>query len=132
MAERPPEPTTNHGSERDICRKLLATCHLSVAERRALPCGRARFSVLVAAVQEALTESGWFPFEIEPGRDIGARAVLESRDDDLWVHEQHEVGMMRYSPIRSFVAADVSDALHAYVDALGGAPIDGVEIDWQR
>jgi len=116
--------------ERELCRKLLATHHLSVPERQALPGGRARFSVLVAAVQQTLAESSWFPYELTPGQDIGNGAVLESRDGQLWVHEQHEVGVMRYSTIRSFLVSDVSDAVRAYVDANGGAPIDGVAIDW--
>ena len=73
-------------SEQDLCRKLLAKHHLSVAERQALPNGRVRFSVLVAAVQEALAECGWFPFELNPDRDIGEGAVLESRNGELWVH----------------------------------------------
>ncbi len=117
-------------SEKELCHKLLATRHLSVAERQALPNGRARFSVLVVAVRQALSESNWFPFALEPDRDIGDGVVLESRDGEFWVHEQHEVGVMRFSPIRSFVVSDVSDAVRAYVDANGGAPIDGVEIDW--
>ena len=118
-------------SERDLGRKLLATYHLSVPERQALPGGRVRFSVLVAAVQDALGDSGWFPFELKPGQDIGEGAVLESRHDEFWVHEQHEVGLMRYSPIRSFRATDLSDAVRAYIKANGGSPIDGVPIDWQ-
>ena len=39
-----------------------------------------------------------------PGQMIGERAVLESRNGELWVYEQHEVGMMRFcrfAPFRS-------------------------------
>jgi hypothetical protein len=118
-------------SEQDLCRKLLAEHHLSVPERQALPDGRARFSVLVAAVQQALSDTGWFPFQVKPGRDIGEGAVLELRDGELWVHEQHEVGVMRYSPIHSFPVAGIEEAVRAYVKANGGGPIDGVTIDWQ-
>lgn len=118
-------------NEQDLCRKLLAEHHLSVPERRALPEGRARFSVLVAAVQEALSHTGWFPVQLTPGRDIGEGAVLELREDGLWVHEQHEVGVMRYSAIRSFRVTGVAEAVRAYVEANGGGPIDGVAIDWQ-
>ena len=118
-------------SEQELCRKLLATLHLNVAERRALPKGRARFSVLVAAVEHVLSEFSWFPFVLERGAEIGDGAVIECRDGEIWVHEQHEVGVMRYSPIRSFVVSDASDAVRAYVEANGGAPIDGVDIDWQ-
>jgi len=118
-------------SEQDLGRKLLATYHLSVSERQALPAGRVRFSVLVSGIREALSELGWFPFQLKPGQDIGEGAVLESRDGEIWVHEQHEVGVMRYSPIHSFRVVDVSEAVRAYIKANGGSPIDGVAIDWQ-
>ena len=118
-------------SEQDLCRKLLAEHHLSVPERRALPEGRARFSVLVAAVRETLSQTGWFPSRLRPGQEIGEGVVLELRDGALWVHEQHEVGVMRYSAIRSFRATGVAEAVRAYVEANGGGPIDGVAIDWQ-
>jgi hypothetical protein len=117
-------------SELELCRKLLATSHLSVPERRALPNGRARFSVLVAAAQEALAESGWFPFELKPDQDLGDRAVLEFRDGEFWVHEQHEIGVMRFSPIQSFPVDNVADAVRHYIKANRGDPIDGVPVDW--
>ena len=117
-------------SERDLCRKLLATLHLNVPERQALPNGRARLSVLVEVVREALSETGWFPREFVPGQMIGEGAVLESRNGELWVHEQHEVGMMRFSPIRSFPVRSAAEAVRVYVKANGGPPIDGVEIEW--
>ena len=117
-------------SEVEVCRKLLATHHLSVAERRALPDRRARLSVLVAAVQQALAETGWFPYELQSGEDIGSGAVLESRDGNLWVHEQHEVGVTRFSEVRSFMVPELPTAIRAYVHATGGAPIDGVAVDW--
>ena len=118
-------------SEEDLGRKLLVKLHLSVPERRELPGGRARFSVLVAVVQRALSDSGWFPFPLVPGRDIGEGAILEARNGEFWVHEQHEVGVMRYSPISSFRVSDIAGAVRAYIKANGGVPIDGVPIDWE-
>lgn len=118
-------------TEQDLGRKLLAKHHLSVPERRSLPNGCIRFSALVAAVEQELATSGWFPFRLKPGRDIGEGAVLESRNSELWVHEQHEVGVSRYSPIRSSRVTSTAEAVRAYVAANGGSPIDGVPIDWQ-
>ncbi len=117
-------------SEKNLGCKLLATHHLSIPERQGLPNGRVRFSILVEAVQDVLSQSGWFPSELRPGKDIGEGAVLESRDGELWVHEQHEIGVMRCSPIRSFRVTDVPEAVRAYIKANGGDPIDGVEVDW--
>ena len=116
--------------ERALAHKLLATYHLNVTERAALPQGRIRLSAMVAAVSAALTATDWFPRELKPGAEIGDGAVLERRGDDIWVHEQHESGVMRYGPVQSFRVSDIAAGVRAYVRAVGGAPIDGVPIDW--
>jgi len=117
--------------ERELGRKLLAEHHLSVPERRWLPGGRIRFSDLVAAVDEGLAESGWFPHPLRPDHVIGEGALVEARQGELWLHEQHEVGVGRFGPIRSYQVADLAEAVRAYIDADGGAPLDGVAVDWE-
>src|SRR5688572_23419531 len=115
-------------TERELCFKLLKTLHLSVPERAFLPNGRARFSVLVEVVANALEQNGWFPFPLRPGNDIGEGVVLESRAGRVWVHEQHEVGVGRFGPIRSHEVSSVAEGVRAYIDANHGPPIDGVPI----
>ena len=116
--------------ETDLGYKLLTTFHLDVAERCELPDARMKFSTLVAVVGEALEETGWFPVELAPGEDIGQGAVAEFRDGVYRVHEQHEIGVSRYSAIRVFTVEDVAAVTRAYISAIGGSPIDGVDIDW--
>ena len=84
-------------SERSLCRKLLATYHLSVQERQALPRGQARFSVFVAVVEAMLRETGWFPAPLPAGGDIGSGARIELREGEVWLHEQWEIGVNRFS-----------------------------------
>jgi len=116
--------------EKALCLKLLSKLHLSVPERQALPNQRARFSVIVRAVRESLESTGFFPFRYEPGSTIGEGAVIESRDGDLWVHEQHECGVGRYGEVESHVVPSIEAAVRAYINIHGGSPIDGVEIDF--
>jgi hypothetical protein len=118
--------------ERELCLKLLKTLHLSVPERASLPNGHARFSVLVQAVGDALEQNGWFPFPLRPGSDLGEGVVLESRAGRVWVHEQHEVGVGRFGPIRSYAVSSVADGVRAYIDANHGSPIDGVQVAWRE
>ena len=120
-----------HGcSEKALCHRLLAALHLNVIERQSLPGVRARFSVMVAAVDEALAAHGWFPRPVVPGRDIGSGAVLEWRGGEVWLHEQHEVGVFRFGPVRSRRVSSVATAARAYIEANGGEPFDGVPIVW--
>jgi hypothetical protein len=116
--------------ELELCRKLITDLHLSVPERKLLPRGHARFSILVAAVQEALDVSGWFPYQITPGQEIGSAAVLEMRDDAIWMHEQFEIGYLRYSPIQSTRFRNVPKAVRAFIERDNASAIDGVPVDW--
>ena len=120
-------------SEQDLCRKLIVTSHLSVSERGALPHGRARFSVIRQLILESLESEGWFPQRIEPGRDIGEGAVLESRTRGFWLHEQHEAGIGRFGPIQSREVSSVDEAVRLFIIAHHGwnPTIDGVSIDWE-
>ena len=120
-------------SEKDLCRKLIVTSHLSVSERETLPGGRARFSVIRQLILESLESEGWFPQRIEPGRDIGEGAVLESRTSGFWLHEQHEAGGARFGPIQSREVSSVDEAARLFMVACHGwnPTIDGVSIDWE-
>jgi hypothetical protein len=57
-------------------------------------------------------------------------ALLERRGSDLWVHERYESGVGRLGPVRSPPVGTMLEAIRRYVAANGGAPIDGVAIDW--
>jgi len=100
--------------EKALCLKLLSKLHLSVPERRALPNRRARFSVIVQVVRDALESSGFFPFRYEPGSAIGEGAVIERRDGEVWLHEQHACGLGRYGDVvESRVLPSLESAIRA-------------------
>ena len=119
-------------TERQLGLKLLATLHLNVPERASLPYGSVGLSALVLAVDEILEQSNWFPKPMLPGQDIGGSAAIERRGNEIWVHEQHEISVAGFGPVNSTQANDVASAIRAFVQAQGGSPIDGVEIDWSR
>ncbi|MEM8556567.1 MAG: hypothetical protein AAGG50_01880 [Bacteroidota bacterium] len=112
-----------------LCEQLLDTGHLNVPERRALPDGRARFSVLVAAAAAILQADGSLPRPETRSLDfMGVR--LEADGEQVHLHEQYEVGVARFGPVRTRTFASVSEAVRAYVEILGPDHIDGVPIDY--
>jgi hypothetical protein len=61
----------DHSSEeKELIRKLAATWHLNVPERRALPGGRAKASLLLDAIEEELCSGGWYPPDGKPEDDF--------------------------------------------------------------
>ena len=116
-------------SEAALCRKLLETLHLSVPERQALPGGRARFSVLLAAAADVLGSASWLPPERRPTEPFDG-ILIEARPDGYWLHERHEVGVGRSSSVASRRAEGLTEAVEAYLHSAGGAAVDGVPIDY--
>ncbi len=115
--------------EAELTRKLADTFHLSVPERADLPGGRVRWSVLVSAVGESLAESGWFPKDWRPDQPYDG-VIIEARADGFMLHERREIGMARFSEVRSVPANSLDDAVRTLVATMFGDDIDGARIDW--
>jgi hypothetical protein len=115
---------------RELCAKLLETLHLNVPERQRLPTKGAPFSEMVAGVEQRLVRDHWFPIHLVPGTVIGQGATIELRAGNIWVHEQREVGVSRFSEIRSYPVRSVGEAVRKFIAAVGGPPLDGVTVDW--
>ena len=115
---------------RELSLKLLETLHLNVPERKELPSGGVPFSEMVAAVEQRLADRGWFPVRIVPGELIGDGATIELCDGEIWLHEQHEIGIGRFSEIESRRVASIGDAVRRLIEVDRGSPIDGVRVDW--
>jgi hypothetical protein len=114
---------------RQICLKLLDTLHLTAEDRRELGGERLLFSSLIAIARASLDEVGFMPAGLRPDHEFEG-VVIEKRDNTYIVHECHEIGVGRYSPVKTRVAKDLADALRAYVRAHGGTAIDGVPINF--
>ena len=117
---------------RELALKLLSTLHLNVPERKSLPAQGIPFSALVDAVESQISNGGSFPAALSGMSPIGDGARIEVRSGDIWLHEQHEIGVGRYSDIASRRMSSMSDAVKAFVFAIGGPPIDGIAVDWSH
>jgi hypothetical protein len=115
---------------RELCVRLLETLHLNVPERQRLPTEGAPFSEMVAGVEQRLARDHWFPIQLTAGTIIGQGATIELRAESIWVHEQGEIGVSRFSEIRSYPVGSVNEAVRILIRAVGGSPLDGVTVDW--
>jgi hypothetical protein len=118
--------------ELDLSEKLLRTFHLSVPDRALLVGGRARLSTLVAAAARYLDETHTLPEGWRSPMPYDG-VVIERRGDDYWLHERHEIGMLRYSPVKSRKASDLTEAVRYYVQRFGkDGQLDGIPIDFDQ
>ena len=118
--------TTN--GEKELALKLLSTFHLNVEERQALPHGHISFSVAQAAVSEQLSETGWFPRPFSSDEEFGDWAIIEQSKDSIWLHQQFEIGVGRFSSVQSKKVRSLKKALRLYIKHYGGPSIDGIDI----
>jgi hypothetical protein len=123
---------TAESEPRELALKLLSTLHLNVPERKSIPPKGIQFSTLVDAVESQISNGGWFPVPLSGLPPIGEGARIEVRGGEIWLHEQHEIGVGRYSDITSRRVSSMSDAVKAFVFAIGGPPIDGIAVDWSH
>jgi hypothetical protein len=86
------EPTT----EADLVRKLVATWHLNVPERRRLPGGRVKASLILDAIEEELRAGGWYPAGTRPEDDFAGRLIEQTADGTCRIYWKYEVSFQRY------------------------------------
>ncbi len=123
---KPGQPDTHA-----LARRLIETFHLSVAERAALPDGKMPRGSLFSAAEQILTQSNWLP----PGASTdgpfdGVR--IELRSDGCTIHEQHEIGVMRFSELQSHPADTLEEAIDFFLERTFGDQFDGIRVDKTR
>src|SRR5262249_35639285 len=117
--------------EREVVRKLVLTGHISVPERKALPGGTAKASVIRSVLEETLASgcpfrAWWLPDDSMVGCEIGYRGIGAGCVE--WAYsgaEGERTGVREYSGIAEAAAVLVGEARQFL-----GRDIDGVPIDW--
>ncbi len=118
-------------AETELVRKLLHTGHINVPERRALPGGRARASLIVSAIEEGL-QSGhplrawWMPDDSMIGCQIEYRGIAPGRVDWRYSGIEGKLTSSREYPSMR----EAAEAIAREARTLLGDHIDGVPIDW--
>jgi len=115
--------STSETEMRELALELLSTLHLNVPERNSLPSKGIPFSSLVDTVESQISNGRWFPAPLSGSPPIGGGARIEVRGREIWLHEQHDIGVGRYSDIASRRMSSLSDAVKAFVLANAGQSI---------
>ena len=117
-------------SEKELIRKLVDTCHLNVPERRGLPGGRAKASLILDAIEETLRTGGWFPSGMRPEDDYAGGLIELSPDGHCKIYWKSEFSFLRYEldAVGDFETA--REAARTLIRATFGEQIDGIAIDW--
>jgi len=115
--------------EKDLVRKLVTSWHLSVPERRALPNGKARGSLIYSAIEEVLKCEGWFPPDWRPNGFFNGVLIEYKSDGTCRLHVQAEVAYLQFEG-GVVEKCSLQEAVKSFVHKVVGADIDGVPIDW--
>jgi hypothetical protein len=116
--------------EKSLVRKLVTTWHLNVPERRALPGGKARISIVTEVIQEALESEGWFPPGCRPDDQFNGGLIEVRAGGSCRFYWNAEVSMCRFERVSVEEYRSTREAVVAYVTKSWGGSIDGVPLDW--
>src|SRR3954463_1932485 len=116
--------------ERELIRKLVSDWHLSAPERRSLPGGKIRGSLIYEAIEEVLNSERQFPVEWQP-EDSFTTGLIEGKEDGSYrITWKAESSMMHYEKVAQKEYASQRQAVEAFAHSFFGADIDGIPIDW--
>jgi len=117
--------------EKELVRKLVFTGHISVPERKALPGGTAKASLIQSVVEETLRSgrpfrAWWLPDDSMIGCEINYRG--EGLGWVGWTYsgiEGERIGAEKYGSTHK-----AAEALTRELRQFLGDNIDGIPIDW--
>lgn len=119
-------------TEAELVRKLIVKQHLNVPERRLLPGGRAKASLLLDTIEEILHQTGRLPIDWHEDAEFYGGLLVRQDDGTSRIDWKAEVGFMRYElcAVERFDSA--REAAETWLRKMFGDDIDSVPIDWDH
>lgn len=119
-------------TEGDLARKFVATWHLNVSERRALPSGSLPGSLLVAEICAAVEAKGWYPTDWRPADGFDGGLIELIGANRCKVYWKVECGVSRFALKEVNECDSLPEAARRYAVRFFGTNFDGIPIDWNR
>ena len=123
-------------NERELVEKLAIKWHLSVPERRMLPSGCVRGSVLMEIIEEkivkVLKNESFYPRHVEPEETFNGGVIEHKQNDSYAVYWHTEISLYRFGIYKTDHYSTFAETCTAYTKQTYGNDIDGVPIDWKH
>jgi hypothetical protein len=117
-------------SERDLIRKLVVDWHLNVPERKELSGGKAKVSLILAAIEEIVKDAGCYPATWQLEDDFSGAWIQRQADGSCIVYFKAEYAMCRTTVVRKVTCESPHAAAEMLLREEYGDEIDGVPLDW--
>jgi hypothetical protein len=118
--------------ERELAAKLVASWHLNVAERRAIPHGSLPGSLLVAEIGALVEAKGQYPVDWRLDEDFHGGLIERLSGRGCQINWKAECGVSRYELQAVQEFASVAEAAREYAIRFFRSNFDGIPIDWNR
>lgn len=116
--------------EKELITKLVTEWHLSVPERKELPKGKAKGSLIIESIEELLKLHGWFPRNWRPNEGFDGGLLELKSNKQCLLYCKNEVGMMRFELKEILIFFSIHEAVKTYAIRFLKNDIDGINIDW--
>ncbi len=124
-------------TERELLEKLLRKDHLSVPEKNLLPEGKAKASLLIEIIVNALEKTGSYPGPFTNSNSFGESCCLSIEKSGYLLMKNSEVGLQRFDIVYKKYFSDKIEAAKKFLELNYESPgyagtIDGIPIDWTQ
>lgn len=116
--------------ERDLIRKLIVDWHLNVPERKQLPGGKAKVSLMLDAIEDVINKHGCYPSGWRLDDDFSGAWIERQADGSCIVYFKAEYAMCRTTVVRKVSCNSPRAAAEVLLREEYGNDIDGVPLDW--
>lgn len=118
------------GDDLELVRKLAATWHLNVPERRRLPSGCVQASRLLDAIVAELHSGGYYPPGVAPTDDFTGGLLELAPDGSCRTYWKTRISVSQVETSEVVQHEDPRDAAAVLIRTLFNDGIDGIPIDW--
>lgn len=120
----------NRSHEKILTEKLLTKFHLNNIERKELPDGKVKFSMIVTVIKEILSESGWFPKDWRLDMSFCGGLLEIISENKVNFYHKEEIALNKYKVIEVKKNLKIEKATYKFLKTTFGSQIDGIEIDF--
>lgn len=117
-------------TEFEITEKLLKEFHINVLERKLLPAGKVKMSMIKKVINKILKNTGWFPENWRPDLPFAGSLLEVLSENKILLYKKAEASFSNYKLIEKKEYSDFDEAITDCIKFMFGHEIDGIKIDY--
>src|SRR5262249_27422261 len=116
--------------ELELTKKLLTTFHLSALERKNLPEGKVRLSIILMVIKQILNSEHYFPVKWRPDMPFAGGLIEKLPNNKIKLYHKAEKSLSNYQIIEEIEFNSLDQAVIKFLKITFGEQIDGIQLNY--